>query len=122
MIGTPRIVLEPAKCWQIDVCSGLTVVNGFKSFLNMIDLYTGFCIPVPLKKETSEEIAMSIENYLIKIFGPPSEISSDNTANLTGPPIRKLCSFNNNNNNHLLPLEKMVTMITEWLLHVNRVR
>jgi hypothetical protein len=47
-IGTPRVVLEPAKCWQIDICSGLNAVNGQKSFLTMVDMYTGFVIAVPL--------------------------------------------------------------------------
>jgi hypothetical protein len=94
-IGTPRIVLEPAKFWQIDVCSGLNAVNGQKSFLTMVDMYTGFVIAVPLKSETTPEIAKVVENYLIKIFGPPSEISSDNAANLTGPAMKKLCAFYN---------------------------
>ncbi len=83
-VGTPRIVTEPAKYWQIDVCSGLVSVKGSKSFLTMIDLYTGFVVPVQLKTETSEEIAKVIEENLIKVFGPPREISSDNAANLTG--------------------------------------
>jgi hypothetical protein len=94
-IGTPPVVLEPAKFWQIDVCSGLNAVNGQKSFLTIIDMYTGFVIAVPLKSETTLEIAKIVENYLIKIFGPPSEISSDNAANLTGPAMKKLCAFYN---------------------------
>jgi hypothetical protein len=61
----------------------------------MIDMYTGFVIAVPLKSETTPEIAKIVENYLIKIFGPPSEISSDNDANLTGPAMKKLCAFYN---------------------------
>jgi hypothetical protein len=70
-------------------------VNGQKSFLTMIDLYTGFVIAVPLKAETTIEIAKIVENYVIKIFGPPKEISSDNAANLTGPAMKKLCAFYN---------------------------
>ena len=94
-IGTPRIVTEPAKYWQVDVCSGLVGVKGSKSFLTMVDLYTGFVIPVQLKAETSEEIAKVIEENLIKTFGAPREISSDNAANLTGPAVKKLCAFYN---------------------------
>lgn len=94
-VGTPRIVLEPAKYWQIDVCSGLISVRGYKSYLNIVDMYTGYAIPVPLKGETSVDIAKALETNLIKIFGPPIEISSDNAANLTGPPVRKLCDFYN---------------------------
>ena len=78
-------MLKAAKCWQIDVCSGLNAVNGQKSFLTCVDLYTGFVIAVPLKGETTSEIAKIVENYIVKIFGPPSEISSDNAPNLSGP-------------------------------------
>jgi hypothetical protein len=94
-IGTPRMVLGFGKAWQIDICSGLTAVRGYKSFLNVIDMYSGFTIPIPLKKETSEEIASKLENQVIKIFGPPGEISSDNAANLGGPPMKRLCKFYN---------------------------
>ena len=94
-IGSPRVVLEAGKFWQIDICSGLPTVNKYKSFLTIIDLYTGFVIPVPLKVETSEEISKAVDTYLIKIFGPPEEISSDNAANLSGPEMRKLCAFYN---------------------------
>jgi hypothetical protein len=61
----------------------------------MVDMYTGFVIAVPLKSETTPEIAKIVENYIVKIFGPPSEISSDNAANLTGPAMKKLCAFYN---------------------------
>jgi hypothetical protein len=94
-LGTPRIVLKPAKFWQIDICSGLNAVNGQKSFLTCIDMYTGFVIAVPLKNENTENIAKVVENYIIKIFGPPTELSSDNAANLTGPAMKKLCAFYN---------------------------
>ncbi len=46
--------------------------------------------PISLKRETSKEIAHVIENQVIKIFGPPLELSSDNAANLAGPPMEKL--------------------------------
>jgi hypothetical protein len=92
-IGTPRPVTEPRKFWQMDICSGLVGVKNSKSFLNLIDLYTGFSIAVPLKSETSSEIANILENQLIKIFGVPEEISSDNAANLQGPEIKKLLAF-----------------------------
>jgi hypothetical protein len=102
-IGTPRMVLGPGQAWQIDICSGLVSVRGYKSFLNIIDMYTGFTIPIPLKKETSEEIAHVIENQVIKIFGPPLEISSDNATNLGGLPMKKLAKFFNFNLRHTVP-------------------
>ena len=40
-------------------------------------------------------IAEKIENFIIKPFGPPKEISSDNAANLNGPEVQKLLKFYN---------------------------
>jgi hypothetical protein len=92
-IGTPRVISEPRKYWQMDLCTGLVGVKGMKSYLNLIDLYTGFSIPIALKSETSGEIARLLDENLIKVFGPPLEISSDNASNLSGPEIKSLFSF-----------------------------
>jgi hypothetical protein len=59
----------------------------------MIDMYTGYAVPVALKGETTEDIARVVEQYIIKPFGPPVEISSDNARNLGGGPMKKLCAF-----------------------------
>jgi len=91
--GTPRIIHKPLAYWQMDVVSGLISVNGSSSFLNMVELYSGLSVPVLLKGETSKEIAIAIENSLIKVFGVPLEISCDNAANLGGPEVRKLLDF-----------------------------
>ena len=56
----------------------------------MVDMYTGFSIAVPLKYETSKEISQIFENYVVKIFGPPQTVSSDNASNLQGIEMRKL--------------------------------
>ena len=77
----------------MDLCTGLVGVKGMKSYLNLIDLYTGFSIPIALKSETSGEIARLLDENLIKVFGPPLEISSDNASNLSGPEIKNLFSF-----------------------------
>jgi hypothetical protein len=44
-------------------------------------MYSGYTIAVPLKHETSEEIASVLDNHVIKCFGIPKEVSSDNAAN-----------------------------------------
>ncbi len=92
-LGTPRKILHPGHTWQIDICSGLVKVKGQSSFLCMIDMYTGYAIPVALKGETTEDVARVVEQYIIKPFGPPIEISSDNARNLGGGPMKKLCAF-----------------------------
>ena len=65
-IGVPRVVPSPRHTWQIDICQGFPSVNGATSFLNCVDLYSGYCLPIPLRSENSETIATLIENYLIK--------------------------------------------------------
>jgi hypothetical protein len=94
-IGIPRLITEPHKYYQIDICSGLPSVNGKKSFLTIIDLFTGYVIPFALSSEKSENIARIISENIIKIFGPPYEISSDNASNLDGPEMKKILHFYN---------------------------
>ena len=94
-IGTPRVISGPRKCWQMDIVSGLPPTRGYKSYLNFVDLYTGYTIPVPMKSETSDAVAIVIENTIIKAFGVPDEISCDNASNLGGPAVRKLLDFYN---------------------------
>ena len=56
-------------------------------------MFSGYSIPVPLKFETSKEIAKIIEENVFKQFGIPVEISCDNASNLGGPEIRTLLKF-----------------------------
>jgi hypothetical protein len=58
-------------------------------------MFTGYCVPIPLKSENSETIAMLLDSYIFKVFGPPKVISSDNAANLSGPPVQNLLRFYN---------------------------
>jgi hypothetical protein len=94
-IGTPRLIPAPRHSWQIDVVQGLPNVRGSNSFLNCVDMFTGYCVPIPLKSENSETIAMLLDSYIFKVFGPPKVISSDNAANLSGPPVQNLLRFYN---------------------------
>ena len=79
----------------MDVCSGLNPVKGKTSFINFVDLFSGYSVNVPLKNENSATIAEIIETSIIKIFGPPIEISADNASNLGGPEIITLLNFYN---------------------------
>jgi hypothetical protein len=95
VVGVPRKILGPRHTWQIDICSGFPPVNGYHAFLNCVDMYTGYTLPIPVKKETSDVIANIIDTHIIKAFGPPCEVSSDNAANLSGPAVVKLLKFYN---------------------------
>jgi hypothetical protein len=94
-VGVPKKILEPKQAWQIDICQGLPPTKNSSSFLTMVDIYSGYVVATPLRKETSEEIAKILEENIFKIFGPPTELSSDNAANLNGPEIKRLLKFYN---------------------------
>jgi hypothetical protein len=94
-IGIPRKVLTPLTHWQMDIVSGLIGVKGKSSFINFIELFSGYSVPVPLTSETSDKIADIIENHIFKPFGIPIEISADNAANLGGPAIVERLNFYN---------------------------
>jgi transposase InsO family protein len=78
---------------MIDQVTGLPPIEGFSSYLTIVDLFSGYCTAYPLKKGTSEEIAKILEENIIRNFGAPNEILSDNAANLNGPAIKKLLDF-----------------------------
>jgi ABC-type oligopeptide transport system ATPase subunit len=92
-VGIPRTVTGPGVCWQMDIVQGFNNCDGFESFLTLTCMFSTYTIVVPLKNETSVTIAKIIEENIIKSYGPPKEISSDNAANLSGEPIRRLLNF-----------------------------
>ena len=92
-VGFARPIFNPLNCVQIDVVSGLVSVKGYDRILTCIDMFSGYVVPIPLRKDTSQKIAEAFENHFIKQFGVPQEISSDNASNLSGPAMRKLCAF-----------------------------
>jgi sRNA-binding regulator protein Hfq len=61
----------------------LRTKNGKLSGLNRfyiytkIDKFSGFCIPILLRNETSKEVTQIIYENIIKVFVPPKEISCD---------------------------------------------
>ena len=91
--GEPLKISAPRKCWQIDILSGFPSVRGYDRILNIVDMFSGYSVPVPLRNDSSESIAEVLENVLIKNFGVPEKISSDNAKNLAGPQVRKLLRF-----------------------------
>jgi hypothetical protein len=48
-IGTPRLIQKPLKVWQMDIVTGLNPSNGYKAYINFVDMYSGYTIPVALK-------------------------------------------------------------------------
>ena len=93
--GEPLKASKPCQVWQIDVLSGIPSGKGFDRILNMVDLFSGYSVPVALRNDMSSTVAEAIETNIIKIFGVPEKISSDNAPNLSGPEVRRLLKFYN---------------------------
>ena len=93
--GEPLKASKPCQVWQIDVLSGIPSVKGYDRILNMVDLFSGYSVPVALRNDMSSTVAEAIETNIIKIFGVPEKISSDNAPNLSGPEVRRLLKFYN---------------------------
>ncbi|PVE28073.1 hypothetical protein DC007_14470, partial [Enterococcus faecalis] len=92
-IGIVKPVNAPGQVWQMDILQGFPSVLQHQSVLTLVDMFSTYCLIIPLKSETSLAIAQALENFVIKIFGAPRAFSSDNAPNLSGPPIQKLCKF-----------------------------
>jgi hypothetical protein len=43
IVGTPRVVNQPRKSWMIDQVTGLPPIEGFSSYLTIVDLFSGYC-------------------------------------------------------------------------------
>ena len=77
----------------MDIVNGMGQVKGYIAYKTFVDVYSGYVVPVALKSETRAAIAQAIEESIIKVFGPPDSISSDNAANVSGIEIRKTSRF-----------------------------
>jgi Reverse transcriptase (RNA-dependent DNA polymerase)/RNase H-like domain found in reverse transcriptase/Integrase zinc binding domain/Integrase core domain len=95
VIGTPRAITAPRSCWMIDQVVGLPMIEGYKSYLTLVDMYSTFVTVYPMKNGTSAEVAKIIDTVIIRNFGTPQAIFSDNAANLQGGEVKKLFDFYN---------------------------
>ena len=80
-------------CGKWTFCQALGGVRGYSSFILFIDVFSGYIVPVPLKNENSSTIENILEENILKIFGIPETISSDNARNLNGPEIQRILQF-----------------------------
>jgi transposase InsO family protein len=78
---------------MLDQVTGLSPVEGYKSYLTITCMHSTYVTAYPMKNGTSEEVSKILENVIIRNFGKPKEFCSDNAHNLQGPEVRKLLEF-----------------------------
>jgi transposase InsO family protein len=93
VIGIPRTITGPRKSYMLDQVTGLSPVEGYKSYLTITCMHSTYVTAYPIKNGTSEEVSKILENIIIRNFGTPKEFCSNNAHNLQGPEVRKLLAF-----------------------------
>ena len=79
---------------QIDIVSGLPLVNGFSFFTTVIDVFSRFTLVFPLRKDKTEEIVAKLESQVFSPFGPPRVILTDGAMNLgKSQRFKNLCTL-----------------------------
>lgn len=76
---------------SMDILGPLPVTQkGNQHILTIQDLLTKYCLVIPLKRATSENIAKASVNRLICVFGASKAVLSDQGANLQSKLVKKL--------------------------------
>ena len=65
--------------------------RGNKVILLMIDLFTKYCVAVPLPDMRAETTALAFEKYWLLAFGPPLQVHSDQGTNFEAALFQELC-------------------------------
>ena len=79
----------------LDFVGGQTALpvsaRGNKVILLMIDLFTKYCVAVPLPDMRAETTALAFEKYWLLAFGPPLQVHSDQGTNFEAALFQELC-------------------------------
>lgn len=88
MTDTPEAAFDKVS---MDIVGPLPVTRkGYQHILTIQDLLTKYCLAIPLKRATSENIAKALVNRLICVFEAPEAVLSDQGANLCSELITKM--------------------------------
>jgi hypothetical protein len=73
----------PRTAWAIDIIPSLPQTeSGFTAILLAVDMFTGFVQLTPIKSRSSENLQQAILESIIRPFGPPSILRSDQEGGL----------------------------------------
>ena len=59
----------------------------------MIDLFTRYLVAVPLPDMKAETTLMALEKYYVLIYGPPSQIHTDQGSNFESAQFKEFCKL-----------------------------
>ena len=105
----PKSVLpdKPGHRWQIDIINmkyleGKYQIDTYRYLLQIIDVYSRYNMPEPLKSKTSKDVAIALEKVILNHVSPLN-IQCDNGAEFRGPEMKRLISKYNINLIHGRP-------------------
>jgi hypothetical protein len=73
----------PRTAWAVDIIPSLPQTeSGFTAILLAVNMFTGFVQITPIKSRSSEHLQQAIIEMIIRPFGPPSILRSDQEGGL----------------------------------------
>jgi len=82
---------EPFEKVFMDIAGPLPNCMGYRYILAITDSFSKFVSLQPLKSTYSKDICETFEKHWISIFGPPSQLHTDNGTNFSSNELKQLC-------------------------------
>ena len=77
-MGKTKTPTKPNQVIAIDVITGLApTAERHTAILTIIDVFTKYCMAIPLREKTSIQVTKAVTNHWIAAFGVPQQIHSD---------------------------------------------
>ena len=83
------------EVWYIDIAVSMPPSKNFKNFIVFVDGLSLFTIIHPLKTRKANEVLMAFKDNIMKIFGKPKKIFSDQEGAIIGEVMDRFCIDNN---------------------------
>ena len=81
----------PLQLVSVDLLILAPSRRGYRYLLTAVDHLTRYVILAPLRTKTANEVALSLINYLILVFGPPQCIQADNGREFRNAEWTEVC-------------------------------
>ena len=93
--GEKNYPKAPRIGYSFDIACGYPAINSYKYIYLYLDEFTGYCICVPAKTKSSQEILKSLKENVVKYFDYPQYLFSDREGALHSKEIKSYCETHN---------------------------